>query len=741
MEPTGAFSVDSTHYSANGRYYQAPATSTETTGFFPSAVQYKTNTSYYQQFNPSSGSGFTADALVCKADGGYYLPFSETQGDPSAPSIPLQGVTPTTTRIVMYFNGGFVGGTPPVTFSFLYGTTPDPTTPFPASDVPGLTIYTGQFNGLTPGTTYYFKSVATNAFGVAVSEVSSATTASVTPTPPAVPGVPTFVSATPTTITVTNTAEAPVVGTQYGVSLQSVFFPGVNTAGVVVTTVTGLAASTAYTFRGVASNAAGVAQSALSAPFSTTAPVALTTNIVTTFLIQGPLFNTPYSTALNYYVNCDAVGTAGGGTQTFGSWYAKTSGTIPPAFPFAPDWKGLVLTDNTTADNSQRSTDYLSPLQAQGAKLIVSFGGYYADALGLFGPYQPAGYPGTNPSSAQVIESFCNIFLAGTSATNPLGWSNSGWKGQKFDGLNLDFENIGYGGIPSSNQYPLGQSPEPIFPAANSTNIPGSAVPYSAYINALGDIPSVFHGFAPTKILNHAPLSASINAEVLLNQNGRNVAVTTALNTWFAFPDFSAPTTTNYNSAPSKALNHPSQMQYYDDVFVQFYNESPNNYLGGINFPYLLAQWGYVCLVAQRLGTKTPKVNIGLAKGPASTAPLTPPYFYPMYSTASPPNPSATAPAGNTYPNIGVNPIDSGNLVSAINRANTLLQASGLPGAVSFIPSDWCSGAGFWAGGPATIACKTIFQEVPNLPRQQVYTWSDAQYPAPDTLWAGNVPF
>jgi hypothetical protein len=198
--------------------------------------------------------------------------------------------------------------------------------------------------------------------------------------------------------------------------------------------------------------------------------------------------------------------------------------------------------------------------------------------------------------------------------------------------------------------------------------------------------------------------------------------------------------TSNYNNTASLALNHPNQMKYFDDVFVQLYNESADNYLGGVNFPILLAQWGYVCLVAQAAGIKTPKVNIGLATGPGSTARLTGQYYYPMYNTASPPNPDATSPAGNTYPDIGLNPIDNGNLVDAIAQANTMLQNSGLPNAVTITPAAWCSGAGFWAGGPATLQCKTIFDEVSNLPRELTYCWSDAQYPASDPLWTGNVP-
>ena len=66
--------------------------------------------------------------------------------------------------------------------------------------------------------------------------------------------------------------------------------------------------------------------------------------------------------------------------------------------------------------------------------------------------------------------------------------------------------------------------------------------------------------------------------------------------------------------------------------------------------------------------------------------------------------------------------------------------SSGLPNASSITPSDWLSGGGFWAGGPATLACVDLFNNVSNLPASITYAWSDAMYPAPDPLWTGNVP-
>jgi len=464
-------------------------------------------------------------------------------------------------------------------------------------------------------------------------------------------------------------------------------------------------------------------------------PTQLTTLLMTPFLVQGPRFNTPSTTELDYYINCDAVQDGSGG-QAFGSWFLKSYGSLPSN-------AGLVLADNTGLDNSTPSATYINTVRTNGSKLCASFGGFYADVLGLFGPSQIARPVGTiNPSVSDLISSWCAVAYQDSTAPNTLGFSRANFGSTYWDGFNLDFENIGFGGNPNvTNTYPPPQSPLPNFPA-DATN-----PTYAPYIQALADCARLHHQFAPTKILTQAPLSLSINGDggTAPGGSGRtpggNVATSTALCTWFAFPNSStAPTSSSYNGASSLALNHPAQLKYCDDIFVQFYNESAPNYLGGANFEIILAQWGYVCLLAQGLGVKTPKVNIGLAKGPGSTPVISSPYSYPTFETISPPNPNAVFPAGNTFPNIGLL-IDSVNLQGALTQANILINSSGtFSGKVI---SDWCSGAGFWAGGPATLAAKAIYNGnalIPSLPHQYTYCWSDAHYPAPDPLWLANTP-
>jgi len=593
-----------------------------------------------------------------------------------------------------------------------------------------------------------------------------------TPTPPSsAPTIPSLVSVTDTSITISFSIAGitgnptPTYSILYGLtpSLLTTPAPAFQFLGNTYrATVTGLTPETYYYFSSVAQNTEDTRISDVSDGYLTNAtpppPAPLNTYAVATFLINGPIFNTPYTTALNYYLSCDAVGgtlNSNGsvtGTQDFGSYYAKTAGTIPEAFSPPGPWDGLCFSDIDSTDNATASAFYLTPLSTSSSKVLVSFGGYYADVRGLFSTpsYSIPSYPGgSQPTATQVMQSYCATFYNGTSAPNPLSWSNSGWAGVRFDGLNLDFENIGQGGNPgASNTYPPLPSTPPTFPAS------ASDPQYSSYIQAMVDVIQTHHLYAPTKILTHAPLSLAINGD----GSTTNCAITTALNTWFAFANSTtAPNTTSYNNTTSLAMNHPNQLKYFDDVFIQCYNAVSDNYVGGANFPTILAQWGYVALVAQGLGIKTPKINIGLAKGviqgstanpsvPNSqgvTAPLPgslpSTYWYPQWQTASPPNPSATLPVGFTFPNIGID-TDATNLINALNSANDLLKISGLPNAASIKISDWCSGGGFWAGGPATANITNLFNDVTNLPQINTYLWSDAMYPAPSPNWPGNVP-
>jgi hypothetical protein len=181
-----------------------------------------------------------------------------------------------------------------------------------------------------------------------------------------------------------------------------------------------------------------------------------------------------------------------------------------------------------------------------------------------------------------------------------------------------------------------------------------------------------------------------------------------------------------------------------------------------------LAQWGYVAILAQKLGRKNTLINIGMASGniipgynsqgnaivPNAQGPTPqldgepgPPFtfWYPQYGASSPPNQTNPA-ASQTWPNTGPT-LDAVNLENAISQANTILQnAFGNP---ALVPSSWCSGTGFWAGGNASTTANQVYSGKsksalspgPILPATNVYLWSDASYPSPDPLWTSrNLP-
>ena len=734
----------------------------------------------------------------------YFYKLATTGGTPPqrAPAVPIVPVTPGTTSMTVTFLAPADGAKPASTYSILYGTTTAPTTPLPAQQlVSGLALYGTTVTGLTPGTTYYFKSVAKNAYGAKISAVSRGyTTSSGGGTPPS--GAPTVpvVSGTPTSSSITVTFDVSGVTGSPPPSFSILFgttttpsAPAVATrvgGNTYTATAGGLLAGTTYYFKSVASN--GNPPDAVSA-VSTGIPTAsappsgpLKTNVVVPFLIQGPRFgSTPGAwTGIDYFVNVDAVGATAtlgtsniGGQQVFAAMYSGTVGTpgdysngaMPPV-PyaggcFADQPFAWLSTTGGTGSIPNYSDTYLKGVQsalASNGRVSACWGGFYADILGLFGPYQPTGYPGTNPSASDVVKSFlynnCGI-TAGN--TNPLNWvrtnstNTSNWTFY-FQGLILDFENVGNSNPLNSYPYAVPGAP-PAFPA-QATN-----PTYAPYIAELASICTTFYSIAPTLFFGNAPVSLSLIAD----QGTTNIcASNSALNTWYAFPTATVPpTVASYNTTASLALNAPEQMSYFDDVFVQFYNESADYSLGGQYFTNLLACWGYVALQAQKKNRKKTTINIGLAHGdiipgknnagvyvesgqgptpqlgnPPNTgsgAPYT--YWYPQYATASPPNYTGTGGWPNTSPTL-----DPTNLAAAITGATAILQ--NMTQNLNLVPSDWCSGMGFWAGGRATTGAQSVYTKTdpispgPVLPALQTYCWADADYPAPNPLWAGNVP-
>jgi hypothetical protein len=100
-----------------------------------------------------------------------------------APSVPTVSGTPTASSITVTFDITGVTGSPTPTYSLLYGTTTTPSVPLVATLTTGTT-YTGTATGLAPGSTYYFKSVASNGVNPnQISAVSAAITTGAAPAP------------------------------------------------------------------------------------------------------------------------------------------------------------------------------------------------------------------------------------------------------------------------------------------------------------------------------------------------------------------------------------------------------------------------------------------------------------------------------------------------------------------------------------------------------------------------------
>jgi len=715
----------------------------------------------------------------------------------AAPTVPvLPPGAPPVTSLTVVFNTTGITGTPTPTYSLLYGRT-NIITPLAAVSA-GDGYYVATITGLFPETTYFFRSVASNSSGTKLSEVSIPFTTSLPPlvppnAPPSVPvvfGAPTttqiqvqfntagvlFGTPTPTFYVLYGTTNPPLIPLQAVVQAGSIY----------QATATNLTPGTTYYFASVSTNGVTIVSGINSIDTAGGGPVlaSLKTNVVLPFLLQGPRFGaTPGAwDGLDYYVSSNATGavyavngTTATGTQLYGSMYAGTVGapgnaSNDPADPVP--WAGACVADQPFSTNYSTVSDgYLSGLRNTmdtNGRVLACWGGFYADVRGLFGPYTAAGYPGTPPTAQQVVQSFlynyCGII---TGNTNPLNWkrqnsNNTSSYSFYFDGLILDFENVGNGNPINSFPYAPPGSP-PVFPA--SATDPA----YAPYIAEIGNIPSQYYAISPTLFLGNAPVSLSIAADV----GATNItAANTALNTWFPFATATTPPTGTsganpYNSAASLALNHPVQLSYMDDIFVQFYNEGPDYYPGGQYFANLLACWGYVALEAQKLGRKNTTINLGLAKGniipggpPPFTAdtqgptpPLpgqTPPYtlWYPQYCTASPPNATTANPSGLFWPNTSPT-ADPQNIATAITAANTILRTA--TGNANLAISDWLSGMGFWAAENATLMAKAVYDDTNAfspaslgntdvLPHGQVYCWGDASYPAPDPKWAANVP-
>lgn len=202
-------------------------------------------------------------------------------------------------------------------------------------------------------------------------------------------------------------------------------------------------------------------------------------------------------------------------------------------------------------NTGQNAITYLKSLQAQGCKIILSFGGG-----GLTAPILATMF--ANP--ANTAQSIAYALLSNAAGSNPLGFAKSGtpWQDFEFDGFDMDVE----------------------------TNTPNPADQLNVFQN--------LKNLVPSKLLVAAPQAPNLVPSNAFGGNGNG--------NWYPFPHaYPSDTLANYNTAPGPdAWMYPPNMAIIglDYVFVQFYNQGPSWYPGtvGTSFVPALAMWGWLCL-------------------------------------------------------------------------------------------------------------------------------------------------
>lgn len=451
----------------------------------------------------------------------------------SAPTIPTL-VSATQTSLTIQFDVAGITGSPAPSFQGGFGSTV-----FPAVQVSG-TLYQAVATGLSPNTPIGCFSVAYNESGTVQSSSVTFSTLPASLTPPSsAPSVPTLVSATTTTITI----EFDVAGISgnptpvYYATQGTTQLPATPTSGTKYqATATGLLPGTSYPFTSSATNSQGTKDSA-SASFSTNS--APPTALQSIFVIDFLLFD-----GIQWVIDQQNI-------PDIGQWFL-TGGQA----------------GQIQANTGQSVIPYLKSLQAQGCKILLSFGGG-----GLTAPILATMF--ANPQNTAA--SICYALLTKGSGTNPLGFAKTGtpWADFAFDGIDMDVE----------------------------VNTPQPSDQY-AVLQAI-------HALVPSAILTSAPQAPNITTPNAFGGNGNG--------SWYPFPHvYPSDTLANYNTASStSAFMYPPLlascgMSY---MFVQFYNQGPSWYPGtpGTSFVPALAMWGFLCVKSQAvLGTGC-KIIVGFA--------------------------------------------------------------------------------------------------------------------------------
>lgn len=354
-----------------GRDGDAAIISAGTAGYGISAVQYAKDSAYFFANNDTP-------------------PVVRPTGPPGLPSL---AAPPTEDTIPIIFDTDGIGGTPPLIYTLLYGTTPMPGgdwTTLPTLPVIGSTRRVANATGLEKGTLYYFASRVRNTAGGVTSKIVSFSTAGDPVAPNKSPTVPTFVSATNSSITVQfdvagvtgnpvpNYRCASTDGSSPPTTVDATLVNGT----IYQATVSGLTPATDYFFTSIATNANGTQTSQPSNPFQCgqsnspsgppTAPVlngtATPTSIPVSVDITG-ITGTPAPSYKLYYGTAN-VGTLFGDMTILGNSATATVTGLQPStnYYFKAVATNGVPTDKASAISAPISTSGAAPVAPTGNK-------------------------------------------------------------------------------------------------------------------------------------------------------------------------------------------------------------------------------------------------------------------------------------------------------------------------------------------------------------------------------------
>jgi len=352
-----------------GRDGESSIISAGTAGYGISAVQYAKDSSYF------FGNADTP-------------PVVRPTGPPGLPSL---AAPPTEDTIPIIFDTAGIGGTQPLIYTLLYGTTPMPGgdwTTLPTLPVIGSTRRVANATGLEKGTLYYFGSRVRNTAGGVTSQIVSFSTAGDPVAPNKSPTVPTFVSATNSSITVQfdvsgvtgnpvpNYRCASTDGTSPPTTVDATLVSGT----IYQATVSGLTPATDYFFTSIATNANGTQTSQPSNPFQCgqsnspsgppTAPVLNGTATPTSIPVSVDITGITGTPAVSYklYYGTANVGTLFGDMTISGNSATATVTGLQPStnYYFKAVATNGVPTDKASAISAPISTSGATPVAPSG---------------------------------------------------------------------------------------------------------------------------------------------------------------------------------------------------------------------------------------------------------------------------------------------------------------------------------------------------------------------------------------